>query len=244
MAWPGRHPSRIAGVVSVAVAVACGAALAGSAPPARQQGESEVYESVRLRYTAHEPGTRSGLIYAVRQRAVPAGTQPPPVRSVAFRFHAGTRFDTRATRECTAADDELTQRGPRACAAGSVLGTGQATIFIGAAEDVVARATAINVRNGLRVVLQTESGTVLRVLQGRIRGAVVRARLPRVALAGGREAALTSFRLNIRASGTRRRPYLRTPRTCPHDGHWRIVYDVAYDEPPATVRPDALPALI
>lgn len=223
--------------MSVAVAVASGSALAGSGSPAPQQGESEVYESVRLRYTAHEPGTRSGVIYAVRQRPVPAGTQPPPVRSVAFRFHAGTRFDTRVIRECTAADDELTRRGPRACAAGSILGIGRATIFIGTAEEVVARATAINVRNGLRIVLQTESGSVLRVLQARIGGTVVRVRLPRVPLAGGREAALTSFRLNIRAAGTRRRPYLRTPRTCPRDGRWRIVYDVAYDEPPGRQRP-------
>jgi hypothetical protein len=237
MARSVRHARPIALIVAGGLAAAGGSALARPPVQAGQRGQSEVYESVRLRYTAHRPSSRSGLTYAVRQRRAPAGTQPPPVRGVRFRFHPGTRFDTGATRRCTVAAAELSRRGPAACPPASVLGVGRAIIYIGTPEDVVARATAINVRNGLRVVLQTSMGTVLRVLSARIRGAVVDVTIPRVPLGPGREAALTSFRLDIRAAGTRRRPYLRTPRACPRSGRWRIVYDVAYDDPPGRQRP-------
>jgi hypothetical protein len=224
-----------------AAVILTGAWAAAAAPGAAgQEGRSEVYEHVELSFPARAPGVRTGFHWHVAQRVVAPDAQPPPVRRARLRFPAGTRFDTAAVARCAANDERIVARGAAACPRASRLGGGSATVYLGTPDQLAARVDVHNARGEAILVLSTRAGDVLRVLRGRVRGSVIDATLPRVPLPGGREAALTSLSVRLRAAGTRSRPWLRTPRRCPASGAWRFVYDIAYDDPPGRQRPFSL----
>jgi hypothetical protein len=214
--------------------VALAGLLAGTAPA--QEGQSEVYERVDLHFTAKAPGARTGFVWRVAQRPVADDAQPPPVRRARLRFPKGTRFDTRAVARCTAADDAITAGGAAACPAASRLGGGRATVYVGSPDHLPVMVDVFNAPGGAVLTLSTGAG-VLRVLRGTIEGRVIAATLPKVPLPNGREAALTSLTVRLRAAGTRRRPWVRTPPSCPRSRSWRFVYDIDYDDPPGRQRP-------
>ena len=95
---------------------------------------------------------------------------------------------------------------------------------------------ALHVTGGALLKLSTGTGT-LRVLRRTIESRVIAATLPKVPLPNGREAALTSLTVRLRAAGTNRRPWVRTPPSCPRSRSWRFVYDIDYDDPPGPQRP-------
>lgn len=74
---------------------------------------------------------------------------------------------------------------------------------------------------------------MIRILEGPVRGSVIDAPAAAVPLPGGREGTPTSRSIDVRAAGTGRRPFLRTPRGCPSSGRRRFVYD----DPPGRQRP-------
>ena len=222
------------GAAVLTAVVASGAAV--QIAPA-QEGQSEVYEHVDLHFTSHAPKHRSGFAWHVRQRPVAADEQPPPVRRARLRFPRGTRIDTSAVQRCTATEAELQAGGTSACPARSRLGGGEGTIYIGSPQQITAQVDAFNADGSALLVLSTEAGAVLRVIRGTVARNVIDATLPRVDLAGGKEAALTSLSVRLRAAGTRRHPWLRTPRRCPARGSWKFVYDISYDDPPGDQSP-------
>ena len=227
---------RLRSIAWVALLAAGSLAVAAFPAPA-QQGESEVYERAELRFTSQVAGKRTGFVWDVKQRPVAADAQPPPVRRARLRFPRGTRFDTSAVPRCTATDAELQAQGASACPGGSRLGGGSATVYLGSPDHLAAAVDIFNADDAAVLLLSTQPGDVLRVLRGEIRGSVVDATLPRLPVAGGKEAALTSLTVRLRAAGTRSRPWLRTPRKCPRSRAWRFVYDNDYDDPPGRQRP-------
>jgi hypothetical protein len=226
---------RLRPVLALVAASGWLAATAFGAPA--QQGESEVYEHVELRFTSEAAGKRTGFVWAVEQRPVADDAQPPPVRRARLRFPRGTRFDTSAVPRCAADDAELEAQGADACPAGSRLGGGVATLYLGSPDHLDALVDIFNADGEAIMLVSSQSGDVLRVLRGAIRGTVVDATLPRVPIAGGKEAALTSVTVRLRAAGTRRKPFLRTPPKCPRARSWKFVYDVDYDDPPGRQTP-------
>jgi hypothetical protein len=192
-----------------------------------------VYERFKLRYDSRMTDTRTGLLLQLEQRDTPAGEQPPVVRRGVLRLAAGTHIDTRAVARCAAAGDELQSLGLSACPAGSRIGSGEADVFLGQGGDATLAVTAFNTRSGLLAAL-TLNEQVVRTIRARVRGSRVTVKFPRVALAGGFEAALTRFELRIRSAGTPHRPWARTPEKCPKDARWRTRYTATYDEPLGT----------
>lgn len=219
------------------VVLAGGCTAVPSLAASGQEGESPVYERVKLRFTSDTAGTRSGFVWQVEQRPVASDAQPPPVRRARLRFPAGTRFDTSAVRRCTATDAELQESGTKACPDGSRLGGGTGTVYLGSPDHLRADVDVYNAAGSAVLLLSTQDGDVLRVLRGEIRGSLIDATLPRVALPGGKEAALTSLTVRLRPAGTRARPWLRTPKRCPAGRVWRFVYDIDYDDPPGRQTP-------
>jgi hypothetical protein len=197
-----------------------------------------VYEEVHLRFTTASPGARTGWRYRARQRPVPGEEQPPPVRRARILFPPGTVIDTGAVIECEASDDEIRTRGLEACPRSSRLGGGSGTLYIGIAERVKVVLAFFNAKDAVLFTVATQSGAVLRTIRFGVRGRVLDSGFESpTTLPGGREAALTSVSLDVRAAGRRSRPWLRTPRRCPRRGAWRFVYDISYDEPWGRQRP-------
>ena len=205
--------------------------------PDAQRGQSEVYDHVVLRFTTRRRGARTGLVYHVGQRPVGGDNQPPVPRRTRIRLPKGTRIDRGAVPRCVADDAEIASNGVGVCPAASRVGGGTGTAYIGSAEQLPMVVTIINGRNGILLVGATQTGAVLRILTGVVRSNVIDAVVPPVRLPNGREATPTSLAVDFPAAGTRARPFLRTPRTCPRDGRWRFVYDVVYDDPPGRQRP-------
>jgi hypothetical protein len=213
----------------------CVATAAFAAPD--QEGKSPVYERVKLRFTSKDAASRTGFVWDVKQRAVAVDAQPPPVRRARLRFPRGTRFDTSAVVRCTATDGELQERGTEACPAESRLGGGSGTVFLGSPDHLAADVDVFNAKRSALLVVSTQTGDVLRVLRGVVRGSVIDASVPPALLPGGKEAALTSLKLRLRAAGTRAKPWLRTPKRCPARRAWKFVYDIDYDDPPGRQTP-------
>jgi hypothetical protein len=227
---------RLRSILPAVLLAGASLAAAAFAAPA-EQGQSEVYERVKLRFTSAAPGKRTGFVWTVKQRPVADDAQPPPVRRARLRFPRGTRFDTSAIPRCSATDDELQAQGASACPGASRLGGGSATVYLGSPDHLAAVVDVFNADGAAVMLLSTQAGDVLRVLRGEIRGSVVDATLPRVPVAGGKEAALTSVTVRLRAAGTRSRPWLRTPSKCPRGRAWKFVYDIDYDDPPGRQTP-------
>ena len=229
-------------ILAAGVAVTATATASTADPPNARRGQSEVYEKVELRFTARHTGMRSGLRWHVRQRAVAADAQPPVVRRARIRLPKGTRFDTAAVARCQATDAELMASGPSICPAASRIGSGTGTLYVGTPERLPLAVSIVNADRAVVLVIATRQGTVLRAIRAQVRGSVIDARLPKVALANDREAALTSLSVDLPAAGTHARPLLRTPAACPRTSSWKFVYDITYDDPPGPQRPYDLSA--
>jgi hypothetical protein len=226
------------GLGMAALALASAGTASGEAVGPVARGESEVYERVLLRFGSTLPGKRTSLTWRVKQRPVAAGEQPPPVRRARIRLPKGSTIDTGAVARCGATEADISARGPAAaCPAASIVGTGTGTLYVGDPQHLKLVVSIVNVRDAVLLVIATESGSVLRVVPAAVRGSVFDGTLPRVPLPNGGEAALTSLSVDVPAAGTRSRPLLRTPRSCPRAGRWKFVYDIDYDDPPGRQRP-------
>ena len=146
-------------------------------------------------------------------------------------FPRGTRFRLRSVSNCAATDQQIIADGLAACPARSQVGTGDATLFLGAAGLLKTTAYVVATRPTVAIVFTTDSGAVLRVLRATVNRNRVAATIPAVQLPGGYELAVTQVRVSLRRAGTRANPFIRTPKTCPRSGRWKFVYLPRYDEP-------------
>ena len=221
-----RHrPSRLRLPAAAALAVLTGVA---AFPVNAGAGDLGPYERFEFSYTSQRPGTSTGFRYRVRLRIPPNAGQPPIVRQLRLEFTRGTRFDLRAITPCTASNERISQDGVDACAGTTRVATGRAGVYVGTETPLLLNATMFGTRTGVVVILTNADGAVIRTLRGTVRGRVLTVPVPAVPLGGGREAALVSFSLDIRRSGTTRRPWIRTPLTCTRAG-WPVVYAPLFD---------------
>ena len=153
----------------------------------------------------------------------------PPVRSTQLVFPAGTTIDPGAVTPCTATPDAVQAGGADTCPAASKLGGGNVGLFLGATSPTEP-ATVFATPKGILLVISSDTGAVLRAVPGTFSGRRLKIVLPHLQL-GAFEAALTHVTLAIPVRGTAKRPFLRTPATCPKAGSWAFSYQPVFDPP-------------
>lgn len=190
-------------------------ALAG---PAAAQAPGSV-TSFEAGFTTARPDTSSG--YTLRVTAMPpaSGAVLPPFLRQTVRFPAGTRFDTRGGRRCTAPDTEVAERGARlVCPAASRIGTGTAEGIL-AGQPVRFDLVAYNFPGRVHFAAERDGQPLGQGFFGAYAGRTLTLEVP---TAGG-AIAPTLFEAEIGASERGSRRYLTTPRRCPAARRWRVV---------------------
>jgi hypothetical protein len=206
-------------------------ALALLVPSAAADTTAPLYAKMKQRFTTSEPGHATGWSFDGALKPYPAGEQVPPQRSVDFVFPRGTRGNLGAVPSCLASDEQITSEGLAACPAAAQVGTGEAGLFFGTAGTLTTQLHVFVAEPELVVAFTSESGAVLRVLRGTVTRDRITATLPPVSAPGGYELAVVTFKLEFPRAGTRKRPLLRTPKSCPKSKRWKFTYLPRYDEP-------------
>jgi hypothetical protein len=201
------------------------------APSASTDTTAPLYAKMKQRFTTAKPGHSTGWSFDGALKPYPAGEQVPPQRSVDFVFPKGTRFRLGAVPSCLASDEQIMSGGLGACPADSQVGSGQAGLFLGAAGTLTVEVQLFAAEPGLVAAFTSASGLVLRVLRATAGGNRITATLPPEKLPGGYELAVVTFTLEVPRAGTKKRPLLQTPKTCPKSKRWKFVYLPRYDEP-------------
>jgi hypothetical protein len=209
-------------------------------PPLRRQQRrraaagdttAPLYAKMKQRFTTTKPGAWTGWITDRALKPFPPGAQPPPARGETIVFPRGTRFDLTGGPNCTASNEQIMRDGLGACPRRSRVGSGEASLYLGAAGSLDIKVYEYLARPGFAYVFTTDSGSVLRVVRSTVHGNRLTITIPRLMPPGGHEPAITRFSLKTRRAGTRQRPRLRTPPRCPKSGRWKFTYLARYDEP-------------
>jgi hypothetical protein len=214
----------------VAAAAGFVAAFAVALQPAGAARSRDLgpYDHFEFKYTSKKPDTRTGFRYRVRLHQK-GDEQPPTVRQLRLAFAPGSRIDRGAVPACTATDDELMNQGTGACPTSSRVATGEAGVYIGTATPANLHATVFATKGGVVAVLTSDSGSVIKLLRGKYTGPrTLVVPIPPTPLGNGKEAALVRFELDIAAAGSRKRPWIRSPKTCTSKG-WDVVYAPLFD---------------
>jgi hypothetical protein len=204
--------------------------LALLAPSAGGDKTAPLYAKMEQRFTKSKPGMATGWRFNGALKPFPAGMQVPPQRSVDFVFPQGTRSRLGAVPSCLASDEQIAKEGLAVCPEASRVGSGEAELFFGTAGTLTVDVHVFVAQPELLAVFADESGAVLRVLRAVAKRRRVTATLPPVDAPGGYELAVTRFELKLQREGTRNRPFLQTPRTCPKNRRWKFTYLPRYDE--------------
>src|SRR5215212_9275218 len=137
------------------------------------------------------------------------------IDQITISFPAGTKFDTAAVTRCTASDEEVSNNEngvAGACPAKSKIGTGKGTAYLGDSPDPVVFDLGLYNRKGgaiLDIMLNGKTAfSAAPVISGR------KMTIP-LNLTPSLNARITAFELSVKSAGTKRKPYLRTPATCP-----------------------------
>jgi hypothetical protein len=207
------------------------AGLAVSGPPAHGDTLAPLQAKMKQRFTTAQPGAWTGWTFDGAMKPLPAGEQIPPQRSTTLVYPRGTRFDLSRVANCTASDEEIVTGGLGVCPKSSRVGTGEASLSLGALGALDLDAHLFVARPGFALAFATESGAVLRVLRPAITRNRVSFAIPSLPLPGGGEAAFTRVSLKVKRAGTREHPVIRTPAKCPRSGRWTFTYLPVYDEP-------------
>jgi len=192
-------------------------------------------ETVEQHFTAHRPGSPTGVRFSATYHA--RGDQkgrPPFMRRLVVHPPHGMRFRTGVPKRCTASDAELQLMGPEACPPGSQVGRGSVEgLFLFPGSDRVFhhfrhRTYVLNNRDEQILLVESEGFTVVR---GRIRrdGTTVFEPPTCFPKAEGVDCAddyivqletTTVVKPYTRRAGGRLRSYITTPPRCPPRGYW------------------------
>ena len=137
------------------------------------------------------------------------------IDQITVNFPAGTRFDGTAVERCTASEEEVEsneQGVAGVCPAASKVGTGKGTAFLGdGAEPIVFDLGLYNRKGGMLLDIMLAGKTAFYAaptIVGR-KMTIPLSQTPSL------NARITAFELTVSKKGTKRKPYLRTPATCP-----------------------------
>ena len=193
-----------------------------------------------LTYQPAKPGVSGGIhtFMTWSDPAEPNG-KPKRITRIQFRFHPGTRIDTRALQQCRASDADVRIQGLRACPKGSRLGIATSRVITA---STPADRTSIRFFNAPRqiIVLVRVEDRTLAVYRDDIRGRVVTVNLD---LPSGLSLLELDARINrhARGRGGKRRVYFRTPPTCPPSGEWTTTVVFTYIDGSTEAHTDGSP---
>ncbi|HEX8122759.1 MAG TPA: hypothetical protein VF549_16005 [Solirubrobacteraceae bacterium] len=137
------------------------------------------------------------------------------IDQIAISFPAGTKFDTAAVTRCTASEEEVSNNPDGvagACPAESKIGTGKGTAYLGDNPDPVVFDLGLYNRKGGAILDIMLNGKTAFSAGPTITGRKMTIPL---SLTPSLNARITAFELSVPKAGTKRKPYLRTPATCP-----------------------------
>ena len=142
------------------------------------------------------------------------------VDEITIAFPPGTKIDRTAVPRCTASSEETDANADKVqgvCPPESQIGTGKATVYVGddpkpTVFDLAlynhTTVTIVDIRLGGKTAFFSGA-----TMKGR-RLVIPLDRTPEL------KARITGVELTVEKGGTRRKPYLRTPATCPAKGRW------------------------
>lgn len=137
------------------------------------------------------------------------------IDQITVTFPSGTKFDTAAVARCTASDQEI-QDNPggvaAACPAASKIGTGKGTAYLGDAPDPLVFDLGIYNRKGGMILDIMLGGKTAFFAAPSIAGRKLTIPLSQTPSLNAR---ITAFEFSVAKKGKARKPYLRTPATCP-----------------------------
>jgi hypothetical protein len=147
-----------------------------------------------------------------------ADGKPRVLTDTKLMLPKGTKFDTKALGRCAATNDQLNAAGgaANACPPSSELGTATAEAFIGDAATPLTFTGSIWNYAGAMLVELDLGETPAYYIDGVIKGSTVDYALT---LAEQLNARATKVSLKVDNAGTKKKPYLRMPATCPK-GKW------------------------
>ena len=186
-----------------------------------------------LTLSTRDPGAATGLSLSVSQSPTPSGQQPPVVRRLTITLPLGARIHNAQVASCAADDVTLKAKGAGACPAATRLGTGTASVFLGGAQPLLGQVVLLHRHSGFVFVLSAGT-TVLRILDATAGGRAIHVTLPRVPLAGGKEASFLSLKVTIPARTSAGRAWITAPTRCPKDRRWSLDYALTFDAPIGT----------
>jgi hypothetical protein len=132
----------------------------------------------------------------------------------------GTTFNTKAVARCTATDDQISAAPGGAadvCPPASEIGSATAQVYIGEGATPVEFGGSIWNFSGEMLVELDIGDTPAYYIAGTIKANTVSYSLSTTEQLNARAAKVT---IKLDKAGTKRRPYLRTPSTCP-EGRWK-----------------------
>jgi hypothetical protein len=193
-------------------------------------------QAATLRFSTSTPGAPAGLSFSAHWRD-PSNPEAKPHAVTAFDIvlPRGTRFDFGALPRCTASDAELQLEGTAACPAASRLATGTLITDTGSPAGFPRYATnALSQFNGDHELI-TVSDSVdpqgfRTVGRSPVTGTTIHNTVPPFPGAPPPEPLLAFRRMTLGGppAGSARRPFLRTPASCPRSGAWTTRMTFTY----------------
>ena len=193
--------------------------------------------------------TRVGLSYSQSLTNKDGSRVTENVRTVKIKLPKGLRFDVNAVAKCKESTLEDPNQGPSACPAGSIVGTGTATADARpllpdlVPADVTAYNGLLDVDlNGqpqsavpaILVVAHSKNPDTTNFLPAEIHGTSLVLNLTPNDPANPAPFTIQDISLGIRRAGSRKKPYLRSPTSCPKGG-WMFSQTDVFDTGAAPV---------
>ena len=168
----------------------------------------------------------------------PEDQQPNRVTNFDITFPKGTKINYKAIPACKATEDDFAaaENPDDACPKGSKIGDGTVKARLPfESEDLTGTVDAYNAKNALLLFVQVQSplGNQTLLIKGSLKGVLLKTEVPRNCIPPGipsndckdgngtpQDAILTEFKLKTKKAGTKKKPFMQTPATCPSSGSW------------------------
>lgn len=174
-----------------------------------------VQQTYSQRFTVKHPGKSSGMTFSATARDSAGGT-PTAAKTVTLMFPTGTKIDTGVVPRCVK---------PTACPAKTKIGSGQATAVFSTLANKLA-VTAYNRAGGMVLSITNPLGAPV-ILKPTIVGRKLTLTIPSLSF-NGTPIIVSALSLNISKLGTTKKPYVKTPTSCPKSGAWKFSARFVY----------------
>ncbi|HEX8855922.1 MAG TPA: hypothetical protein VF752_09995 [Thermoleophilaceae bacterium] len=185
--------------------------------------------------TTPKVNTPTGLSTTIKGAPVGADGKQVPIRKVTVQFPPGTKINTKALPQCTASPQTIQNTNGNVCSKSRV-GTGLVKANTGLGEGVDPLSEDVQAFNGKKKIffLLTPKGAVgqTAVLTGTFSGTTAPklvVDVPLFPIPGGSNAVLIQFDFAVKKTGTGKRAYGTTPKTCPKSGKWKLPATFGYE---------------